>query len=259
MPSVTEFERRMNSEGWFVFPDVVPAASVDRMNLELEVAWESCRDIQSRNGVASDADLTVHHLIVLGQSFITLLEEMEVLNPYFETYFGGRYIVNSLGGSINRRSHGSYLHRIHRDIRSFSGDLPLLLNTLVMLDDFTLDNGATYLGAGTHKTAAKINETEFYAAAARAVGTAGSVLVFNSNVWHAAGHNQTDRPRRSVTPMFCRPFIKPQFDYPRALGYDRKDWSPHLRQLLGYNSRIPASLEEWYQPPQQRMYLSDQG
>jgi hypothetical protein len=59
--------------------------------------------------------------------------------------------------------------------------------------------------------------------------------------------------------MFCRPFIKPQFDYPRALGYERDDWSPYLRQLLGYNARIPASLEEWYQPIENRMYLPDQG
>ncbi|MFN5993306.1 MAG: phytanoyl-CoA dioxygenase, partial [Betaproteobacteria bacterium] len=87
-----------------------------------------------------------------------------------------------------------------------------------------------------------------------------SILFFDSNLWHAGGDNNTDKPRRSVTPMFCKPFIKPQFDYPRALGYDKGDsFSAYLKQVLGYNSRIPSTLDEWYQPPEHRMYKSDQG
>jgi ectoine hydroxylase-related dioxygenase (phytanoyl-CoA dioxygenase family) len=32
-----------------------------------------------------------------------------------------------------------------------------------------------------------------------------------------------------------------------------------MRQLLGYNSRVPASHDEWYQPPEKRMYKPGQG
>jgi len=249
----------MNTHGWIIFPDVVTPGLIAQMLSELAIAWDVCRATQERNCVSSDADLTLHHLVAISGSFVQLLDEMKALDPYFEAYFGGKYILNSLGGAINSRDHSSYAQRIHRDIRSYSGDVPLLLNTLVMLDDFTTENGATYMGTGTHKKSEKLHEAAFYAMASRALGTAGSVLVFNSNVWHAGGDNRTAKSRRSVTPMFCRPFIKPQFDYPRALGYDRHDWSPHLRQVLGYNSRIPASLDEWYQSPNNRMYMSDQG
>jgi len=249
----------MDSDGWIIFPDVIASDSIADMLAELAMAWDVCRQMQKKNGVSSEADLTLHHLVVIGGSFVRLLDQLSILDPYFEAYFGGRYILNSLGGAINTRAHTSYAHRIHRDIRSYSGDIPLLLNTLVMLDDFTADNGATFMGTGTHKRPERMQDAEFYARASRAIGTAGSVLVFNSNVWHAGGDNLTANPRRSVTPMFCRPFIKPQFDYPRALGYERTDWSAHLRQLLGYNARIPASLDEWYQPPNKRMYLPDQG
>lgn len=259
MISLPEFQQKMHADGWVIFPDVVSPDLVAEMLVDLSKAWDVCRGIQHRNGISSEADLTLHHLVAVAGSFIRLLDEMAPLDPYFEAYFGGKYILNSLGGAINTSGRTSYAHRIHRDIRSYSGELPLLLNTLVMLDDFTAENGATYLGSGTHKKAERIPDEEFYRIAARAVGTAGSVLVFNSNVWHAGGDNLTDRPRRSVTPMFCRPFIKPQFDYPRALGYERSDWPAHLRQLLGYNSRIPASLDEWYRPPERRMYLPGQG
>lgn len=259
MIALCDFRQKMHDDGWIIFPNVLSPALVTDMLEDLSKAWDICREIQRRNGVSCEADLTLHHLVAIAGSFVRLLDEMAPLDAYFEAYFGGKYILNSLGGAINTRGHTSYAHRIHRDIRSYSGELPLLLNTLVMLDDFTEENGATYLGTGTHRKADRIPEEEFYRTASRAVGSAGSVLVFNSNVWHSGGNNLTSKPRRSVTPMFCRPFIKPQFDYPRVLGYERTDWTPHLRQLLGYNSRIPATLDEWYQPPERRMYLPGQG
>ena len=258
--TLAQFEQQMAERGWVVFEAALSRDLVARMAEDLEAAWEICRAVQVKNGVASDADHTVHHLIGLKPSFLDYIEASEPLNAYYEAYFGGRYILNSFGGAINTRGRTSYAQRVHRDIRSFSGDMPLLLNTLVMLDEFTADNGATYMLGGSHQRAEKPSDEDFYRGAQRAVGPAGSVLVFNSNVWHAGGDNTTDRARRSVTPMYCRPFIKQQYDYPRALGYDRGDsLSAHARQVLGYNARVPASLDEWYQPPERRMYRGDQG
>jgi ectoine hydroxylase-related dioxygenase (phytanoyl-CoA dioxygenase family) len=259
MMSLDAFNAVMDKKGWVVFPGVISADLVERMAADILLCWENCRAIQEKNGVATDAELTVHHLVGQADSFLTLVEKMSVFEPYFQAYFGGNYIINSLGGAINTRGRTSYAQRIHRDIRSFSGDMPLLLNTLVMIDAFIPENGATYMCSGSHKHAEKPSEDAFRAHAEQAVGPIGSVLVFNSNVWHSGGANQTDKPRRSVTPMFSRPFLKQQFDYPRALGYDRQGLSEYARQVLGYNARVPATLDEWYQPPERRMYKPGQG
>jgi hypothetical protein len=259
MLGLDRFKARMDAAGWVVFPQAISLALVERMRADLATCWQSCRAIQERNGVATDADLTVHHLVGQADSFLELIEQMSIFSEYFEAYFDGKYILNSLGGAINTRGHTSYAQRIHRDIRSFSGDMPLLLNTLVMLDAFTPENGATYLCTGSHTRGDKPSEPDFFARAEQALGPPGSVLVFNSNLWHAGGENRTDHPRRSVTPMFCRPFMKQQFDYPRALGYDRTELSEAARQVLGYNARVPATLDEWYQPPERRMYRPGQG
>jgi len=129
-----------------------------------------------------------------------------------------------------------------------------------MLDDFTEENGATYLLSGSHRMREKPADEIFFKDAVRATGPAGTMVVFDSNLWHAAGVNRTECPRRALTLAFTRPFIKPQLDYPRALGYDRgPSFSPALRQLLGYNARVPTSLDEWYQPPEHRLYRHDQG
>ena len=257
---VGDFAEIMRTRGWVVFDAALDQTVVNRMLVDLATAWETCRAVMTRNGVIADADLTVHHLIGQGSSFLEYIDRMEPLMPYLEEYFQGKFILNSFGGAINVKGHASYAQRVHRDIRSFSGDVPLMLNTLVMLDAFTAENGATWLLSGSHLKAEKPSDEEFFRCAIQCTGSPGSILLFNSNVWHAGGHNQTDSPRRSVTPMFCRPFLKQQFDYPRALGYDKVDsLMPHTRQVLGYNARVPATLEEWYQPRERRMYRSDQG
>ena len=254
------FEARMAQDGWVVFDSFVGTDLVERMRADMMRDYEICRGFQVRNGIAANTEGTLHHLIGLGDSWLDYLDRMQALMPHMESYFRGKFILNSFGGNILKKS-ASYASAVHRDIRTYSGDLPLLLNTLVMLDDFTEDNGATYLMTGSHRDCPdKPSDQAFYARAGRAVGKAGSVLMFNSNLWHAAGVNTTNVARRSATPMFCKPFMKQQCDYPRVVGYDRMDaLTDHQRQILGYYARVPASLEEWYQPPERRMYRPGQG
>ncbi len=261
MINICEFDLQMKEEGWFIFNEVVPINLVKNMLEDTEKAYNVCRRVQEANGIPENNEGTTHHLVEHGQSFVDYLVLSEQLKPYFENYFNGKFILNSFGGNINRNGVISYANNIHRDIRSYSGDMPLLLNTLVMLDDFTKENGATYLMSGSHRTHPHTpTEEEFHQVAKQAVAKVGSILIFNSNLWHRAGINTTNLPRRSVTPMYCKPFMKQQYDYTRAIGYEEVNkYSDWLKQVLGFYSRVPASLNEWYQPKENRMYKSDQG
>jgi len=256
---LTQFNRTMRERGWVLLEALVPQDLLDRMIIDLEAAYLHCRDIQQRNGIAAETENTAHHLIGQGQSFLEYVEGHYV-HPYLEQYFSGNYILNSFGAAINDKTLKNYAHNIHRDVRTFTRDFPLLVNTLVMLDPFTEGNGATLLLSGSHHLAEKPSDDYFFAHADQVLGPVGSVLMFDSNIWHAAGKNLSGAQRRSVTPMYSRPFVKPQFDYPRVLGYDKgEQMSELMRQVLGYNSRIPMSLDEWYQPPEKRMYKARQG
>jgi hypothetical protein len=250
---------QLREDGWTLLPSALPGDFAARLTRELEHAYAQQRTIQLRNGVGEGTDGTVHHLPCAGGAFLDLLA-MHPCRDVLEQYFQGPYILNTFGGVLNLPNDVSYVGRVHRDQRTFSDDLHLMAQLLVMLDDFTEENGATYFLNGSQRMPEKPADDRFFRDAVRAVGTAGSVVVFNSNLWHAAGVNRTGRPRRALTIAFTRPFIKQQLDYPRALGYERADsLSPDLRQLLGYNARVPASLDEWYQPPDRRMYKRDQG
>lgn len=250
-----DFER----DGWSIIPSALPPDFVGALVRDLETAYAAQREIQVRNGVGAGTDGTVHHLPVMGASFLEFLER-DVCHTELTRFFEGQYILNTFGGVLNLPRELSYVGQVHRDQRTFSGDLHLMAQLLVMLDGFTEENGATYFLSGSHRRRDKPSDEEFFHDAVRAVGPAGGIAIFNSNLWHAAGPNRSSEPRRALTLVFTRPFLKPQFDYPRALGYDRgAELSETLRQRLGYNARIPATLDEWYQPPDTRLYRPGQG
>jgi ectoine hydroxylase-related dioxygenase (phytanoyl-CoA dioxygenase family) len=165
-----------------------------------------------------------------------------------------------MGASFVEPGAPIYTHKIHRDLRSFSGDCRLQINTLIMLDDSTEENGATWMASGSHRADAAPSRETFFKTAERATGRAGDVLVFDGNLWHCAGENASAKPRCIITPIFSRPFVKQALDYPAAFGPDFGDLvSEDLRQLLGYNALTPTSLREFYQPVEKRFYKSDQG
>ena len=201
------------------------------------------------------------HHVVGGDDSLSDFLHARYLHDYITAYFGGAYILNSYGALNNMPySENAYKHgqNFHRDVRTYSGDFRLMMNMLVMVDDFTVENGATKLVPGTHRAAERPSEDYLESHAVRATGKAGSIILFDSNVWHSAAPNLTRAPRMALTLTFTRPFFKQQMDYPRMLGEDYPR-TEEMRQLLGYNARVPASYDEWYQPPETRMYKSGQG
>jgi hypothetical protein len=48
-------------------------------------------------------------------------------------------------------------------------------------------------------------------------------------------------------------------DWPRFLPPEAEaELTPGARQLLGYDARVPASLDEYYQPPERWTFKPDQ-
>jgi ectoine hydroxylase-related dioxygenase (phytanoyl-CoA dioxygenase family) len=89
---------------------------------------------------------------------------------------------------------------------------------------------------------------------------AGSMIVFDSTLWHAAGQNRSGRHRLAINQQFTRSYVKQQVDYVRALGDEVVlGQNPRTQQLLGWYTRVVTSLDECYRPPEERLYRSGQG
>jgi hypothetical protein len=245
-------------QGFTVVPNVLDTEFKRQLRLAMDQAHVTCRDIQIKGGLSANTDGAVHHILSLDPVFLKLLA-MPSLQEFLNAFFDSPCILNSYSGVLNLPNSPTYVSNVHRDVRTFSRT-PEMLNLLVMLDDFTEENGATWILPGSHLNPEKPSNEEFFGSAKRALGKAGDFLIFDSNSWHAAGINQTDHVRRALTVTFTRPYMKQQFDYPRSLGWEKcATLDKNLQQLVGYRSRVPATLEEWYQPIDHRFYQADQG
>lgn len=95
---------------------------------------------------------------------------------------------------------GSSIDRIHRDCRTQEGTLPSVSVDL-MLTDFTAENGATEIWAGSQLTfdvdpaVAENIEEHLSPNPDRIIGSAGSVILRDQRAWHRGGFNRTDMPR----------------------------------------------------------------
>lgn len=255
------FETLMREDGFAVFERVVPDELLAALRRDIPARIAICGRWAARNGITEAMDGAAHH-VVGGDDSLTIFLGTPWVDDHIRHYFAGsEFILNSYGAIDNLPlSSKSYAHgqRFHRDVRTYSGDFRLMVNMLVMVDKFTLENGATKMVLGSHRAAERPDDAEIERRTVQLVGPAGSIVLFDSNLWHSASPNLTEGPRKALTLTFTRAFCKQQMDYPRMLG---EAWPPdeRMRQLLGYNARVPASYDEWYQPPERRMYRPGQG
>jgi hypothetical protein len=260
MKSTDHFLQEIATAGYSFFEDMLPAQLIERLRLDIPRRMQICREYQIRNGVAQGMAGSAHH-VVGGDDSLTEFLDALYLDEHIKAYFSGEYILNSYGAIDNIPfSEDAYKHgqRFHRDVRTFSRELRLMLNMLVMVHDFTIENGATKLATGTHRIEARPDDEFLDTHHVRAVGKAGTILLFDSNLWHSAAPNRTSGSRMALTLTFTRPFVKQQMDYPALLG-ENFPKNERLRQVLGYNSRTPKNYDEWFQPPEKRMYKAGQG
>lgn len=154
----------------------------------------------------------------------------------------------------------TFQNRFHMDFPRVLNGYLASINALFAIDEFTPQNGGTLAVAGTHQRTTAPSLAFLERAATPVQCPAGSMLVFDSTLWHAAGANVSGRDRLGVNHQFTRSYIKQQVDYVRALGDDRVlRQTPRTQQLLGWYTRVVTSLDEYYQPEEQRLYRRGQG
>ncbi len=201
----------------------------------------------------------VHHLLGRGMSFFELWE-YPLITDLIDKILGSTCIVHSYNGVRLLPGRLNNASIIHRDSPRFSPAYTLAVQALVMVDRFTAENGATLLLPGSHNVLERPSDEYFQREAICIEGQPGDVIIFDSSVWHRGGENRSTEPRRGITFVFTRSFMKQQIDLPRSVSADViSSLSPRGRRLLGMNTRVPASLGEFFLPPDERLYLPNQG
>ena len=153
-----------------------------------------------------------------------------------------------------------FQQRFHQDFPRVLNGYMMSINAFFAIDEFSEANGATWVLPGTHQRPARPDDATLRQAAECVECAAGAMLVFDSTLWHCAGHNRSANDRLAINHQFTRSYVKQQIDYVRALGDAIiTTLPPRSQQLLGYYTRVVTSLDEYYRPEGERLYRRGQG
>ncbi|WP_165768537.1 phytanoyl-CoA dioxygenase family protein [Sandarakinorhabdus cyanobacteriorum] len=140
-------------------------------------------------------------------------------------------------GELIQIGPGEPAQYLHRDTDSWLSlprkEAPVLVNAIIALDPFTLENGATYISPGSWRwePGRQPKSDEF----ARALMSAGDAVLFRGDLIHGGGENASDTPRRAISISYCAGWLRPVensfLNVPRDTA---RTLEPRLQALLGY-------------------------
>ena len=95
-------------------------------------------------------------------------------------------------------------------------------NSIWLLDDFTTENGATRVVPGSHRWGQRPSDVmadpaDAHPAEIQLLAPAGTVVIFNSHLWHGGTLNRTTEPRRALHSYFTRRNQSQQLDQAKYL------------------------------------------
>ncbi len=196
------------------------------------VAFHDSGDAES--GYLNGPNQRVWNLINKGEVFRRLVLN-ETVKTLIAHVLGEEVLLSSFTGNI--ANPGGVAQGLHRDDGYAPRDLgiPIVANSLYMLDDFTEENGGTRVAPGSHLdpsyTTAQPPET------VAAVGPAGTVMIFDGRLWHGTGANRSTVRRAGLLGYYCRPFVRQQENMTMSVAPEVvAKCSPELLSLLGFQT-----------------------
>ena len=237
------FIEEIEEDGLYLASELIPADLTSRLVEASQLFIEQEAMERGSNEDAYYGRLTM--ACIYGSPFTDLLSIKNLMAPC-QWILGEDCIVYTMTTSSIPPNSKIYTHRIHNDDPLFISSYATRFAAMIMLNDFTTENGAPRFLLGSHLQSSPPSETAFEKAIT-IKGKAGSVIFFNPRIWHAGGTNTTDKWRHSIILGMVRSWIKQRFDIPRLIPNEvRKTLSEDQSRFLGFASAPPSSIQEFY-------------
>jgi ectoine hydroxylase-related dioxygenase (phytanoyl-CoA dioxygenase family) len=256
MTALTEDEilQVLERDGYAIAPGRLSPSVVAQLRRDLEAA------IAAETAYHRGVEYVDYGMVLVccthARSFVDVLADRAVMGV-IERILGEGSIIYAYTSSAMPPHASNFSQRIHVDCPRLIPGYETNAGVMLLLDDFTAENGATWVLPGSQHTREAPSAAYFFANARRIIAPAGSAVYLNPRVWHAGGKNETARWRHSITLNMCRPYMKQRLDIPKmmsASGVDLTGVSEKALQKMGFYAQVPESLDEYYLPLEQRKF-----
>jgi ectoine hydroxylase-related dioxygenase (phytanoyl-CoA dioxygenase family) len=195
---------------------------------------------------------TINELNLARMPFLDDLDFSKLfLHPYIiqimKAVLGNFFEINLQNAIINKPNLEHHQSSWHRDLpyQDWVISKPIALNAFVCLTDFTNETGGTYFLPYSQKSShfpsiefAENEKIQFHL-------PKGSVIFFDSMVFHKAGYNSSNKDRIGVNNMFTVPILKSQVE--NSFLSDSEElaqFTVEEKSILGVNFKTTKSVHE---------------
>ncbi len=160
----------------------------------------------------------------------------ELLGTYHQLHSQNSYFI--VTGTDHRFSAWHRDHRMPADPMKTSA-----VSVMYVLQDLSVNTGGPLIIPFSHKME-KLPSPDYIRQNQLALtAKAGSMIVFDSMLYHRAGPNNSPETRKSIKQIYTSPYLKQEVDIPSLLNADLSS-DPYFSMVLGYTNRVPDSVKD---------------
>lgn len=245
------FDEKMEEiqrNGWTVIKGAIPEADLNECRERIDRAYAAqVEEFGGEERLARAKDKNVVRVMLAYDDYFIRYVNQEIVMQFVYAMLGKNVVLSSQSGVINHPVKGSIISHVwHRDLQyqHFVASRPLAAQALYCVDDFNPETGGTLVLPASHKFAEFPSDQYILKNQVQLSAPAGSVVIFDSMLYHRTGENNGTKVRRGINNVYVVPIIQQQISYPPMLKGKFSE-HPELRRLLGYEWNPPNSLVEW--------------
>ena len=248
----------LKGNGYFVVPKLFSKKDVKTAReqiISIAKSYKATENIKKNMSELAVLSVTNHvwNLIDKHEVFRKLVQH-DLIMEVFSIILGNELKLGSFAARIQQPGdkrqlpHLDYPYWDMYKLKSFpkhiNSSFAMNCQSTIMIDDFTLKNGATMVGPGSQLRGYFPKEEEFWPIMKQTTGEAGSVMLMTGLLWHGAGDNRTNKPRVGILGQYLPKFVKPMEDQLARIDMKIiKKCNKKLQNLLGVGYPYPQVLD----------------
>ncbi|CAB3822053.1 hypothetical protein LMG3410_00319 [Achromobacter aegrifaciens] len=229
---IAAFER----DGFVVMPGIIPPEQVSQLQ-EALIRIEAEHNLgYAQTSFEGRKTVRINNLLVYDPRFWDVPLQPDVLS-LAERLLDRELLLSSLCSLTLAPGQGAQpLHEDTQQLALPRPRPPLAVNAIWALSDFTAENGATHIVPGSHR----YDSSPPYGAqdidTVQATMKAGSVMLFDSALWHKGGANNSNARRYALSCYYCAGWMRQQENLQLGIPAEvARSFPRRLQELCGYS------------------------
>ena len=262
---LNEVQDSLRTVGFCVVDNVIDLQSCESGIKALRLSYAQVKDLVGQERLNAAGEEGVIRAPMAFEDFFYTLLKNKTIQSVSENIVDDTSILHLQNGFIfpkydPSKKVSNFQYTFHSDYPRNHNGYVASVNILITFSDINEGDEIFYVVPGTHQSKHNLSQEYCSKNKISISAKAGSILVFDSTLWHCGGPNKTDGNWYGVNHQFTSSFMKQQLDYVRILGDQAcLEQQSRVQQMLGYYTRVVTSLDDYYQPASKRLYRSGQG